>query len=65
MENNCRWVKGTLPNTFYCREPVGWRMVPDGGEPGAALVRKYDSFCKWHKEMAAQQNKELDIQDDF
>jgi hypothetical protein len=52
---NCRWV---LASGTYCQAPVAWRMVPDGGEPGGALVRKYDAFCAEHKAQAEEQEEQ-------
>lgn len=43
---NCRWV---LADSTYCEKPVKYTMVPDGGEPGAALVRSYSPFCPEHQ----------------
>lgn len=54
MAKNCRWV---LANGSYCEKPVKWTMVEDGGEPGAPLVRKYNSFCPEHQ---ARVDKEKD-----
>ncbi len=46
---NCRWV---LADGTYCEKPVKYKMVEDGGEPGAAKVRKYDTWCADHKAKA-------------
>lgn len=47
--NTCVWV---LATNKPCGEKTGYTMVPDGGEPGADLVRKYKSFCPPHMERA-------------
>ncbi len=54
LSRNCRWV---LAGGTYCEAPVKYRMVEDGGEPGADKVRKYDSFCPEH---AAKANAQID-----
>lgn len=41
----CRWV---LASGAYCEKPTKYKMVEDGGEPGAALIRQYNSFCPEH-----------------
>lgn len=41
----CVWVTATGP----CNEKVSYKMVDDGGEPGAAKVRKYNAFCDKHE----------------
>lgn len=57
MKHSCRWVlapaKPGTPGT-YCEKPVGYHMVEDGGEPGAAKVREYDPFCPTHMMKAGQ-----------
>jgi hypothetical protein len=65
----CVWVKQGAeydPETraftpaIYCDKPVGYRMVEDGGEPGAEKVRLYNSFCDEHQArgMAATEDAE-------
>jgi hypothetical protein len=59
---NCRyWLSASAE---YCEKPVKYHMEPDGGEPGAALVRVYDMFCPEHKEQAEQLDREDDWNDD-
>lgn len=52
---NCRWI---LADGTYCEAKVKYKMVEDGGEPGAALVRKYETFCPTHKAKAAGMDDE-------
>lgn len=53
MKGKCVWV---LSTNEQCRKPTKYKMVNDGGEPGAALVRKYEPFCTEHTEKAANQD---------
>ena len=58
LKHSCRWV--LTPNSIdengnfiagtYCEKKVKYHMVPDGGEPGAEMVREYDHFCPMHTE---------------
>lgn len=51
MKHSCRWVLAPAKpgkSGVYCEKPVGYHMVEDGGEPGAAKVREYDPFCPTH-----------------
>lgn len=54
---NCRWITG--PGT-YCEGKVKYKMVEDGGEPGAPKVRSYSTFCEEHEERAAEVQVELE-----
>lgn len=47
MLNNptCMWV---LASGKPCDEKTNYRMVPNGGEPGAPLIRDYNPFCGPH-----------------
>lgn len=63
----CRWV--TMPATAmlpasYCDRPVPYQMVEDGGEPGAARVRQYGSFCKGHEKMAQERARLAALEND-
>jgi hypothetical protein len=49
MIKTCVWVVTTNVGTRPCNEPTSYVMVPDGGEPGAPLVRKYNLFCDVHQ----------------
>lgn len=55
QSKTCRWVLG---NGEYCNVPTRYKMVEDGGEPGAALIRKYEPFCPPHKERAEKMQAE-------
>lgn len=46
MTKTCLWV---LANNSQCGVPTTYKLVEDGGEPGAAKVRKYEPFCDVHK----------------
>lgn len=54
-KRNCRWV---LASGSYCEKPVKYKMVEDGGEPGASKVRKYETFCPEHKIQAAAMDED-------
>lgn len=48
----CRWILQPYTETsdaVYCEKPVAYTMTEDGGEPGAAKVRKYKTFCDEHQ----------------
>jgi hypothetical protein len=54
MKHTCRWILGETNKA--CGAPVAYRMVDDGGEPGAGKVRQYEPFCERHAALA----KEID-----
>lgn len=63
----CRWVRRpAAPGVpaIYCEAPVPYRMVPDGGEAGAARVREYGTFCPGHEEAARRQREASQGDDD-
>ena len=49
----------------YCEKPSKYRMVEDGGEPGAEKVRQYDPFCPEHTEASARQELVEDLDDEL
>ena len=60
-KNFCCWVirPATLGNdAIYCYGLVSYKMVEDGGEPGAQKVRKYNNFCERHQAAADELDKE-------
>jgi len=64
LSKTCRWV--TSPGSKeakaqYCERPVGWVMMEDGDEPGAAKVRVYNTFCPKHEKMVT--DMEMDFGD--
>lgn len=56
----CCWI--LIPNSpgvsaVYCGEKVSYKMLPDDDNN---KVRKYEHFCKKHKERAEKQDEEDD-----
>jgi hypothetical protein len=49
----CPWVVGDPKERRQCNAPLKYTMVYDGGEVGAAKVRKYQTFCDAHTEAAS------------
>lgn len=63
MKKICCWVKeAAQPGkaAVYCGKPVGYKMIPMGGEPGAPKVRQYETFCPTHKKLAEEQEFDWD-----
>jgi len=57
--SSCRWVvRPDNQGRLYCNAPTSYSMVDDGGEKGAAKVRKYNPFCDFHMIEAVKQSKE-------
>ena len=38
-------------DAVYCGLLTRYKMADDGGEPGAAKVRKHDPFCPEHRKL--------------
>lgn len=59
MKRHCNWILTTRGgDRFKCGRPTSYRMVDDGGEPGAAKVRKYNAFCDEHQAAADAEDDE-------
>lgn len=61
VKPTCRWIlqlNTPTSTAIYCEKPVSYTMVEDGGEPGAAKVRKYNYFCDEHQAIVNKEDDE-------